>query len=499
MFPAMYGQPHQSPPTSTKAVAIIGGGIAGLAAAHRLAEIAPAARVTLFEAADRLGGVLQTEMHDGYLVERAADMFITEPSSAADLCQRVGLADDLVSTDDRFRQAFVVRRGQLVPVPAGFALMQPARVWPVVTTPVLSWRGKTRLALEYFIPRRRTAAATGTISTTAIADETLASFARRRLGREAFERLVQPLVGGIYTADPEKLSLAATLPRFLEMEREYRSLIRAGWQQRKTRPRMQSGAPHQPASGARYGLFVAPRGGMATLVDAIRRRSQQVDFRLNSRIERLERTADARWRVVSNTANSDVPEFDAVLLAVPAQTAARLVAPHDETLAADLRAIEYASIAVVSLGFRRSQLAHPLDGFGFVVPIVERRQILAGSFASVKFGGRAPADRVLIRVFIGGALQPELVNRDDAELAHLAREELRQLLGANGDPDLIAVARWQSAMPQYHLGHLDRVARIESGVMRLAGLQLAGNAYRGVGIAQCIHSGESAAARLAGE
>lgn len=472
-----------------KTVAIIGGGISGLAAAHRLSEIAPGVGVTLFEATDRLGGVLGTESRDGYLIERSADMFVTQPSWAADLCGRIGLEGELISTDDRYRQAFVVRRGELMPVPAGFALMQPARLWPLVKSPILSWPGKLRLALEYFLPRGRPTAG-------ASADESLASFARRRLGREAYQRLVQPLVGGIYTADPERLSLAATLPRFLEMEAEYRSLIRAAFQERKTHPRMQASVPGQSASGARYGMFVAPRGGMSSLVEAIAGAMRNADVRLSTSIERLERTAEGRWRVSTSSPAHSVAEFDAVILATPAHVAADLLAAVDSTLAAELRGIEHASTAVVCLGYRRSQIEHPLNGFGCVAPAIEARQILAASFASVKFPGRAADDRVLIRVFIGGALQPELVAHSDDELARLACRELSDLIGASGEPEVVRVARWRRAMPQYHLGHLDRVTRIESAASNLPGLQLAGSAYRGVGIPHCIHSGQQAAERV---
>lgn len=497
--------------SSQRAIAVIGGGIAGLAAAHRLTEVAPEARIILFEAGDRLGGMLQTDHRDGYLVERSADMFITSPAWALDLCQRVGLADELISTDDRYRKAFVMRQGKLVPVPAGFALLQPARIWPVLTTPLLSWRGKLRLALEYFIPRRRrvpssAAGAPGHSPdlaapsssdaelTTPFIDESLASFARRRLGREAFERLVQPLVGGIYTADPEKLSVAATLPRFLEMEREYRSLIRAAFQERKTHARMKASEPHEPASGARYGMFVAPRQGMSSLIEGICRRLTSVEVRLHAPVERLEPTAQGRWRVVAG-ASTDANYFDAVIVATPAPVTARLLGPDAKLLSGELREIQYAGIVIVALGYWRAQIAHPLDGFGFVVPAVERRRILAASFASVKFAGRVPDERVLIRVFIGGALQPELLERDDDDLQSLAHEELSELLGINGEPELTTIARWKNAMPQYHVGHLDRVAHIEARAAKLPGLQLAGSAYHGVGIPHCIRSGQQAAER----
>lgn len=463
---------------SPRRIAVIGGGIAGLAAAHRVVELDPGASITLYEAGPRLGGSLDTERRDDFLIERGADSFITNPPFAVDLCRRIGIADQLISTNDAGRRAFVVRRGRLMPVPEGFALMAPARIWPMLSTPILSPLGKLRLALEYFVPRRRREF-----------DESLGSFVRRRLGREVFERLVQPLVAGIYTADPEQLSLAATLPRFIEMERSHRSLIRAALRQRS-----KSNSGDANASGARYSLFVTPRDGLSSMVEAIVRRLPSGAMRLNSPVSRLNRRGpDGDWQV---TVGAKAFEFDAVILAVPAPAAARLLAETDSSLSANLASIRYASTAVVSLAYSRRQIVHPLDGFGFVVPAIENRRILSASFSSQKFPGRAPADKVLLRVFIGGACQGELLNHSDAELQQIAIEEVAELLGATGAPTFATVARWMGSMPQYHLNHLDLVGKIESAVSKVSGLALAGNGYRGVGIPQVIASGEAAAERV---
>lgn len=459
-------------------IAVIGGGITGLAAAHRLCELDDSVEVTLLEAGERLGGVLQTTRRDGYLIEHGADNFITNVPWAVDLCRRIGFDKQLVETDDRFRRAYVVHRGRLRPVPDGFALMAPARVWPILSTPILSWRGKLRLAWEYFLPARQEAG-----------DESLESFAVRRLGRETYERIVQPLVGGIYTADPAQLSLAATLPRFLEMEQKHGGLIRGALAQ----GRSERGADRQ-SSGARYSLFVAPREGMQSLVDALAARLPDGSIRLNQAISNIDQDANDRWKV--GVGESSPPKtFDRVLLTVGAPDAAKLLSNVDGELANLLTEIPYAGASVVCLGYRRAAIDHPLDGFGFVVPAVESRKILAGSFSSVKYPGRAPDDRVLIRVFVGGALQPHLAELPDDELVETTHRELADLLGVRGDPELTHVTRWQGAMPQYHLGHLDRIAQIEARVAALPGLELAGNAYHGVGIPQCIHSGQQAAER----
>ncbi len=465
-----------SPTEKPRSVAVIGGGITGLAAAHRLHELDPSVRVTLFEASDRPGGVLQTVRDDAYLLELSADNFITNVPWALDLCRRIGLAEELLETRASERRAFVVHRGKLEAVPEGFLLMAPGKIWPIVSTPILSLRGKLRLLGDWFIrPRENNR------------DESLASFVTRRLGRETFERLVQPLVGGIYTADPEKLSLAATMPRFLEMERRHGSLIRAALKE-------QSKKAGPAGSGARYSMFVAPREGMASLVTRLVERLPTDAIRFNSPVTRIAPRSSDGWLV---TVDHEAPQpFDAVVLAAPALCAAEIVKDTSPELAHELRAIPYAGSAVALLGYRRDQLAKPLEGFGFVVPDVERRSILATSFSSQKFDGRAPSDHVLLRVFLGGAAHPEMVDLPDDELKRIAQRELGELLGARGEPSLFRVVRWAGRMPQYHLGHLDRVERIEALAVKLPGLQLAGNAYHGVGIPNCIHSGEQAAERL---
>ena len=478
-------------------VAVIGGGITGLAAAHRLRELDPSLGVTLFEASSRLGGVLRTERRDGFLVERSADMFTTGEPWALDLCRRIGLEDELTETCQENRRAFVVRRGRLIPVPGGFSLMTPTRIWPLVTTPLLSWSGKLRLAGEYFVRARRDAD-----------DESLASFARRRLGNEVFRWLIQPLVGGIYTADPEKLSMAATMPKFVEMERKQGGLIRA--------VRRQAGlSTTRQASGARYGMFVAPRDGMSRLIDRLAEtisppsnrakgtngpnesngpHESNCSIRTNCAIERIEPREAGGWRL--RLATDEALEFDAVVVATPAAVAARLLGPVDAQLADEVRSIQHASTAVVVRAYRRDQLTHPADGFGFVVPMAEGRRILAGSFASVKFEGRAPDGHLLMRIFVGGACQAELFELSDPEIERLVDQELADLLGVSGQPLFSQIVRWENAMPQYHVGHLDRVRRIEQLVAGLDGLELCGNAYRGVGIPFCVRDGQRAAERL---
>ncbi|HRX78198.1 MAG TPA: protoporphyrinogen oxidase, partial [Pirellulaceae bacterium] len=460
--------------TPPRRVAVIGGGITGLAAAHRLVELAPSVQVTLFEASDRLGGVLRTERRDGFLVETAADNFITTVPWAIDLCRRIGFEDQLIPTNSGYRHAFVVRRGKLHHIPDGFVVMAPSKVWPIVTTPILSPLGKLRMAGELLMPRRRQAG-----------DESLAAFIRRRFGRETYERLVQPLVGGIYTGDPSRLSLQSTMPRFAEMEQQHGSLIRAMYKQPKRK---------EQGSGARYSMFVAPRDGMSSLVSAIAARLPAESIRLNTPIRQLQRT-ERGWSLSLLNSPERAAEFDEVIVTTPAKPTSRLIATMDEELAGELDEIHHARCSIVSLAYTRDQIAHPLDGFGVVVPAIERRRILSASFSSVKYPGRAPEGSVLIRVFIGGDCQPDLADRSDEELLQIAHEELQQLLGIRGEPTMQFIS-WRAKMPQYFVGHTEKVSRMRSLLERHQGLELAGNAHDGVGIPNCIHSGEQAAERL---
>ncbi|MCO6455057.1 MAG: protoporphyrinogen oxidase [Pirellulaceae bacterium] len=469
-------------------VAIIGAGISGLAAALHLRDRLPEASLTVFEAASRPGGVLHTVRQDGFLIETSADSFITTMPWALRLCQRLGLEDRLLQTDAAHRRAFVVRRGRLLPIPDGLMIMAPSRLGPLVTTPILSPWGKLRMAAELFVPR-----GSGR-------DESLASFARRRFGREGYERLIQPLVGGMYTGDPEQLSIQATMPRFLDMEQTHGSLIRAMRRKPRSEGGKQNGNPSDrtSGSGARYGLFVGLPDGMSELIAAMVRALPAGSIQCGAAVQSLTRTPAGDWQLV--IAGQPAPlSYDAVVVATSIGQSRSLLAGVDPELSVLLDEIPTSSSAVVSLGYRREQIQHRLDGFGFVVPRIEPLPILSGSFSSVKFTGRAPDGQVLIRVFLGGAVRPELLDRDDPQLIQVAHESLAGLLGIRQQPIVSLVSRWNQVMPQYLVGHTERIARIRERVANWPGLALAGNAFEGIGVPQCIHSGQQAAERLAEE
>ena len=459
---------------------VVGAGISGLAAAHRAVERAREQgrplELTVLEGADRVGGTIQTEQRDGFLVEGGPDSFLSEKPWALALCQRIGLEERLMRTDDRFRRTFVVWGGRLHPLPEGFQLLAPTRLAPLLASRLFSWPGKLRMACDLVLPRGGDP------------DESLGAFVRRRLGREALERVAQPLVAGIYTADPDELSLSATMPRFLEMERRERSVILALWRAARKAP-----AQHAGTSGARWSLFVTLARGMDELVQALAARLPPGAVRLKERVTGVARES-GRWRIA--TEGGVAHEADALVLAPEAHQAARMLRYVDPALTHLLEGIPHASSATVSLAYRRADVRHPLDGFGFVVPHAERRPIIACTFSSVKYAGRAPDGHVLLRVFLGGALNEGVLQGDDATLVRTAREQIGPLLGITAEPELARVARHARAMPQYHVGHAARAAAIEQAVSRHPGLRLVGGAYRGVGIADCVRSGEDAAERL---
>jgi len=463
-----------------KRIIVVGAGIAGLAAAHRLAKNAAAAGValdlTVLESGTRAGGVIETVTRDGVLMERGPDSLITEKPRGVQLCREVGLADSILPTLRAQAGSLVFRNSRLLPVPDGLHLMAPSRLLPFLASPLLSWPGKLRVAMEPLVPRRRDAG-----------DESLADFVRRRLGTEALTRLAQPMVGGVYTADPEKLSLRATMPRFVELEERYGSVIRG-----MVAARRAGAGGVGAARGPRYELFVTLRGGLEDLTRRLVALLPAGTLRLRSAVSRIAR-APQSWIV---TVGEERLEADALCIATPAFVAAPMLEGVSAALASELAAIEHASSATVNLVYRRADVGDPLAAFGFVVPAIERLPIIACTYSSRKYAERASDDKVLLRAFVGGALFPEHLALDDTALVDSAHGCLARLLRINARPLEALVSRYPRAMPQYHVGHLARLERIEVGLLAFPTLALAGNAYRGTGIPDCIASGEDAADKL---
>ncbi len=458
----------------TSRVAVVGGGITGLAAAYALRKAVPSPEqlaITLIEAGPDLGGSLGTERNDGFLIERGADSFLTTKPQAIGLAREVGLGDQLQGTARG--GVYGVRDGALEPFPDGLMMMATSRLRPLVRTRLLSIRGKTRAAMDLVLPARKDAG-----------DESLASFVRRRLGREVLDRIAEPMVAGIHAGDSERLSMDSLLPQFAALERAQGSVIRG---LRKSAPAARAGDPSVPRPFATF------RGGMGTLAEALVERSPAVEHRLQTAAARLETSGDDTFRIVDR--GGTVLSADAVLLATPAFASADLLQGLAPELASALRSIPYASSAAVSLAFPEDACRR-LDGTGFLVPRSEGLRLKACTWASAKFDGRAPSGHVLVRAFYGGAGEESILDRSDGDLVTLALEELGPLMRLRGAAELSRVHRWPRAHPQYEVGHKARVAAIEAANAQVRGVFLAGSAYRGIGIPDCIEDARRAAEQL---
>lgn len=455
-------------------MAIIGGGLSGLSTAAKLHLLDQSIELVLFESGQRLGGVIHTEQVGDYLIDHGADMFSTKPSAAIDFCRELGLEDKLIEPKPSGRGARIVRNGQLVPIPEGFVLMRATQLWPMLLTPLLSLRGKLRFLLERWIS-----------PTKGEQDESVSTFVRRRMGQEVLDRIVAPLAAGIYTADVTKLSMQTTMQPIARMEKKYGSLARAT----AVRRRKGEDSIERGSTGARYGQFRTFQGGMIELISGIAQSLPDESINLNCRVESI-RPNGNQWVVTESGTDH---EFDHVVVAVPPKAAIKLLEPTVPIASAELAKIESASAAIVVLAVSAKDIQRPVNTFGFVVPLSEKRRILAGSFASHKFSGRSPEDHVLIRVFLGGAMQPELLDKSDEALIEITREELGELIGLTGDPRVARVIRWNDAMPQYHIGHGDRVRIIDEEIDKTPGLSFTSNALHGVGIAPVIKQADQIA------
>jgi oxygen-dependent protoporphyrinogen oxidase len=457
-----------------KRVAIVGGGISGLAAAFTLEEQrrTGSAEYTLYESTARLGGVIRSERIDGCVVEAGPDSFITEKPWAADLCRALGLGDQLIGSNDADRKTYILTDSRLVAMPDGLMFMVPTKILSTALSPLFSWKTKLRIAREFFNPPRA-----------AEADESVASFVMRHYGAEMVDRLADPLLSGVYGGEAANLSVRAVLLRFAEMERTHGSLGRGMLSTRKER---QTDA-NLPAPS----LFTSLKDGMQQLVEATVSRLDRASLRTNTPVQVI-RPEGGGWIV--SALKSD--QFDAVVLAVPTHAAAQLLSICDPQLAAELSAIQYTSSITVGFGYDAAVRRSLPPGFGFLVPRSEGKRLLAATFVHSKFPYRAPEDRALLRCAFAGSNAESVWQFSDDEIVGMVRDELRQILSLRADPLFARVYKWKSAMAQYGVGHLDRLDRIERLLQKFPGLALAGNGYRGIGIPDCIRSGREAAERV---
>ena len=460
-------------------IAIIGAGITGLAAARYASQHAPGVETILLESDGRLGGKISTVRQDGFVIEGGPDSFLSYKPRGLGLCRELGLEGHLHGTSGKVRRTYVMRDRKLYPLPEGLTGLIPSRFGPMLETSLISPAGKIRMGLDYFISPRRTQD-----------DESLAEFVSRRLGRELYERMIEPLMSGIYAGDGNQLSLDATFPNLRKAELEHGSLIKSmlaakARAKQNPRPTGAAGAPKWPA-------FLTLQGGLAEIVEAVAQELQGVSIRLNTRVTRI---ADAPRGYRLDIEGQPSLQADAVILAAPAFAAADLVDGLDAEAAAALRGIPYASTVTVSVAYPLNQVPKPLDAHGYIIPRSEGRPVLACTWTSTKFPHRAPQGYALIRAFIGRAGQEDMLAQSDDELVELVRDELRMVLGITAAPQMQFVFRWPQAMPQYTLGHLERVRTLERRFATHPGLSFAGAAYRGIGIPDCVASGEGAAAQ----
>jgi oxygen-dependent protoporphyrinogen oxidase len=454
-----------------KRIAIIGGGISGLSAAFTLEESRRAGaplEYAIFESSPRLGGVLLTERVDDCLVEAGPDSFLTEKPWAADLCRQLGLGDQLIGSNDAERKTYILVNGQLVAMPDGLMFMVPTKIMPVVFSPLFSLGTKLRMAGEWFTKPQTSP------------DESVAALVTRHYGAEMVERLADPLLSGVYGGEASQLGVRAVLPRFAEMEAAHGSLSKAMLAARK-----KMGAAQNTAKP----LFTSLQNGMQQLADALLARLGPSSLRPNTLVHELLSKADG-W-IVSAGEHSDF--FDAVIVATSAPAAATVLQTASEDLAAELRGIPYSSSVTVALGYDQQVRSSLPPGFGFLVPRSEGKRMLAATFVHNKFPFRVPEDRSLIRCFLGGARDEQVLQLSDDEIVSIVREDLRQILRLTAEPHFTRVYKWKAAMAQYGVGHLERLERIERLRHQLPGLALAGNAYRGIGVPDCVRSGNEAA------
>ncbi|MEK7286593.1 MAG: protoporphyrinogen oxidase [Nitrospirota bacterium] len=479
-----------------KRIVVIGGGITGLSTAYFLETQAKALGIeiecVLIESSERLGGKIVTERVGGasaaggastagdFIIEGGPDSFLSKKPWGMELCRQLGLLDRLIQTHPINKEIYVLLNGELQKFPAGMNLMVPGEMTPFLRTPLISAFGKLRMGLDLLIPRKSNCD-----------DESIGSFVRRRLGEEAVSTFADPIMATIYAGDVERLSLKATFPQFAGVEQKFGSLIWGGWMGRWDAHLAKKNQDAKNAATPSYTLFVSLQDGLSSLITALREKMKSSDIRTGQKVLSVSpcgtSAAEGKgYRVISDR---ETILADAVIITTDAKTAAGFVKGWHERLSELLLTIQYVSTATVSLGFRRQDVKHPLNGFGYVIPRSERKNILATTCSSTKFAGRSHADSVLIRSFVGGAHQEEMVDLPDDELIRRVLEELRPVLGISGEPTVSSVFKWHKANPQYHVGHLSKIEAIEKEAEKYPGLFLAGAAYKGIGIPDCIGQG----------
>ena len=454
-------------------IAIVGGGLSGLSAAFYLDKARRAGaqiNYTVFESASRAGGVIQTETSNGFVIEAGPDSFLTAKPWAADLARELGIGDQIIGSNDATRKTYILLRGRLAPMPDGLQMMVPTKILPIATSPLFSWPAKMRMAREYISPPKPLGAGE---------DESVASFVTRHLGDEVTEKLANPLLAGVYGGDASRLSVRAVLSRFVEMEAESRSLVRGMLRARK-----------KSDGVARAALFSTFKAGMRQLIEALIGRLEGGTVRTGVAVQRIEKvgaTSIATWRVTMADGSAEI--FDHIIVATPAHAAAKLLDTVDAQLGKLLAEIQYASSITVAVAYAAGVKVP--KGFGFLVPRSEGIPIMAATFVQNKFNHRVPEDGALLRLFL-----TEAIDWTDEKIGGVVMENVASILRIPAKPTEMRIFRWARSMPQYEVGHLDRIAAIDKLVAKHVGLELIGNAYRGIGVPDCVREGKEAAGRV---
>jgi protoporphyrinogen/coproporphyrinogen III oxidase len=474
-----------------KRIVIIGSGVAGLAAGYALKEKLEGDKDVEFlvlEKNDRAGGQIMTVLEDGYVLEGGPDCFISDKPWAFEFAGKVGVDDQVVSSLSSAKGTYIVKKGKLIRMPEGVMMMIPTKFKPFIGTKLISWPGKIRAAMDVFVPRRKNLDE----------DEALSSFVKRRLGQEILDVLAEPLIGGIHASDPDTMSLASTFPRFLKMEKDDRSLIMAMFKSKRKMAKMMKDKPAPDPSAPpkkRWTMFVSFKNGMQTLTDALAKALGKDILKLKTEVQRIDKIKVPGGKTAYKLQVKGIGdiEADAVVLTSLAYQTAPLVQSFDPELAKPLSEINSVSSATVCLVFRAEDIPRELDAYGFLVPRVEKRNVMASTWTSSKWPNRAPEGFVMLRAFVGGAFNQEIVDKKDEEILTMIKSDLIDLMGITADPVKTRIFRWKKSMPQYSMGHPERIAKINERVAAHDGLFLAGASYGGVGVPDCMNNGRNAA------
>jgi oxygen-dependent protoporphyrinogen oxidase len=470
-----------------KKIVVIGGGISGLSTMYylkkKLNESNKEAELILLEKSDRLGGQIKTEYPEEFVIDGGSDCFIREKPWALKLCKELGIEDNLINTQDENGGTFIYRKKKLHKLPEGLMALVPSKFLEFATTGLFSIFGKLRMSREIFVPMKKNHS-----------DETLSSFIKRRFGRELLDMIAEPLIAGIHAGDPERMSLKSTFPRFLEMEQDFGSLTRATLASRKKMKEMKKISKGTPSSDPQYSFFISFKRGMYQFVESLVDRIRDLNLETGKNVKSIEKSDNGKYEVVLD--NNEIIKAESVIITTPAYVTSELLKNFNEKISNELAKIPYVKTGTISIAYKKEDIKNMKKAFGFLVPGVEKRKIMAATFTSMKWPNRCPDEFYLIRCFIGGKYNQQMIELDDDTIISTVKNELKSILGIDAEPYLYRIFRWVDNMPQYNIGHLDLLENIDNEILQYKGFQITGSAYRGIGIPDCINNAEIVAGKV---